>query len=65
MIKNALVAQLDRVFDYESKGRGFEPLQARQLKHLGIAVNRTFRGVLRFVRVSVCDRKCPIVFKIP
>ncbi len=25
-----LVAQLDRVFDYESKGRGFESLRARQ-----------------------------------
>ena len=27
-----LVAQLDRVFDYESKGRGFESLRARQRK---------------------------------
>ena len=26
----AAVAQLDRVFDYESKGRGFESLRARQ-----------------------------------
>lgn len=25
-----LVAQLDRVFGYEPKGRGFESLQARQ-----------------------------------
>ena len=33
-ITYALVAQLDRVFDYESKGRGFEPLQARQSKIL-------------------------------
>ncbi len=28
--ENALVAQLDRVFDYESKGQGFESLRARQ-----------------------------------
>ena len=27
---NALVAQLDRVSDYESEGQGFESLQARQ-----------------------------------
>ena len=27
---HALVAQLDRVFDYESKGQGFESLRARQ-----------------------------------
>ena len=27
---NVLVAQLDRVFGYEPKGRGFESLQARQ-----------------------------------
>ena len=29
---NVAVAQLDRVFDYESKGRGFESLQPRQIK---------------------------------
>ena len=28
----ALVAQLDRVFDYESKGRGFESLQPYQME---------------------------------
>ena len=28
--RNALVAQPDRVFDYESKGQGFESLPARQ-----------------------------------
>lgn len=31
MQQSALVAQLDRVFDYESKGRGFESLRARQM----------------------------------
>ena len=30
----ALLAQLDRVFDYESKGRGFESLRARHKKNL-------------------------------
>ena len=30
----AAVAQLDRVFGYEPKGRGFESLQARNLKSL-------------------------------
>ena len=29
--QSALVAQLDRVFDYESKGRGFESLRARHI----------------------------------
>lgn len=29
---NAPVAQLDRVFGYEPKGRGFESLLARQAK---------------------------------
>ena len=29
---HALVAQLDRAFGYEPKGRGFESLQARHLK---------------------------------
>ena len=30
MNRNALVAQLDRVTDYESVGQGFESLRARQ-----------------------------------
>ena len=30
MNSNALVAQLDRVTDYESVGQGFESLRARQ-----------------------------------
>ena len=33
-IKYAPVAQLDRVFGYEPKGRGFESLQARFKLHL-------------------------------
>ena len=34
MSADELVAQLDRVFDYESKGRGFESPRARQRKSL-------------------------------
>ena len=34
--RDALVAQLDRVFDYESKGRGFESLPARQINRIPI-----------------------------
>jgi hypothetical protein len=30
LLENALVAQLDRVSDYESEGQGFESLRARQ-----------------------------------
>ena len=33
----ALVAQLDRAFGYEPKGRGFESRRARQKKALAIA----------------------------
>ena len=33
-VRNVLVAQLDRVFGYEPKGRGFESLQARHGKSL-------------------------------
>ena len=42
------VAQLDRVFDYESKGRGFESRQAHQKKPLGI---KRFQGVSRFLGI--------------
>ena len=48
LVKYALVAQLDRVFDYESKGRGFEPLQARHGKNLGIPIIWGFRGFAVF-----------------
>ena len=32
VLRNALLAQLDRVFGYEPKGQGFESLTARQEK---------------------------------
>ncbi len=32
VLRNALLAQLDRVFGYEPKGQGFESLAARQVK---------------------------------
>ena len=37
---HALVAQLDRVSDYESEGQGFESLQARQ-RFVAKAVSRS------------------------
>ena len=40
------VAQLDRVFDYESKGRGFESLRARQRKP---PENKGFQGVFLYI----------------
>ena len=36
------VAQLDRVLDYESRGRGFESLLARQRKYLLNNVRQVF-----------------------
>ena len=42
---HALLAQLDRVFDYESKGRGFESLRARQENPANAEVT-VFCGVL-------------------
>ena len=41
---DVLVAQLDRVFGYEPKGRGFESLQARQQGHRKVSF---FVGVRR------------------
>ena len=41
---NAPLAQLDRVFDYESKGRGFESPRARQVKSPDLT--KRFRGFL-------------------
>ena len=41
----ALVAQLDRVTDYESVGRGFESLLAYQLKNPG---NQKVSGIFIF-----------------
>ena len=38
----ALVAQLDRVFGYEPKGRGFESLQPYQLVTSDIACDELF-----------------------
>ena len=49
-VLNALVAQLDRVFDYESKGRGFEPLRARQVKTSEIAFSWAFQRFLLFMK---------------
>ena len=40
------VAQLDRVLDYESRGRGFESLLARQAKYLLNIVRQVFFCVL-------------------
>ena len=34
-VKNVPLAQLDRVFGYEPKGRGFESLMARQKRNIG------------------------------
>ena len=36
VLRNALLAQLDRVFGYEPKGQGFESLAARHPKPLYI-----------------------------
>ena len=44
-VRNVLVAQLDRVFGYEPKGRGFESLQAR---HIGAKL-----ALLRFFYAEI------------
>jgi hypothetical protein len=49
------VAQLDRVFGYEPKGRGFESLQARQQKPLKTL---SFQGFL-FFPLRRISRKTP------
>ena len=40
LIASAPVAQLDRVPDFESVGRGFESLRARQFKSMGYGIVR-------------------------
>ena len=40
----ASIAQLDRVSDYESEGRGFESLWAHQLKRLEINILAFFHS---------------------
>ena len=47
LIKDALLAQLDRVFGYEPKGQGFESLRAhhvREVAQLGRALGLGPRG---------------------
>lgn len=41
-LRNAPVAQLDRVFGYEPKGRGFESLPAYQFKPFFLTKERFF-----------------------
>ena len=45
--QHAAVAQLDRVFDYESKGRGFESLQPYQNK------STCYAGALIFFKTAM------------
>ena len=47
------VAQLDRVLDYESRGRGFESLLARQVKYLLNNVRQVFFCVLNLPKLPV------------
>ena len=55
-VKNALVAQLDRVTGYEPVGRGFESLQARQAK-------KTSQNVMSFVVSGGTSRLSFLHFK--
>ena len=59
----ALIAQLDRVSDYESEGRGFESLSARQWKQLPFRVTAfIFLGAQRDsnpVRATAVKQKAP------
>ena len=54
--KDALVAQLDRAFDYESKGREFESLRARH--YLPI-----YSDGYQFL-ISVCSQKTSVLTQI-
>ena len=58
---NAPLAQLDRVFDYESKGRGFESRGARQLSpHVLIQSMRTSFCIYRLISCQNIDYNYPI-----
>ena len=55
-MKNALVAQLDRALDYESRGREFESSRAR---HFLPIYSDSYQ-----IRVSVCSQKTSVLTKI-
>ena len=58
---NAPLAQLDRVFDYESKGRGFESRGARQLNpHVLIQSMRISFCIYRPISCQNIDYNYPI-----
>ena len=56
-IENALVAQLDRVSDYESEGRGFESLPARHVA-ASLMACRIFYAKIR-LRFADCRSSLP------
>ena len=55
-MKNALVAQLDRALDYESRGREFESSRAR---HFLPIYSDSYQ-----IRVSVCSQKTSVLTQI-
>ncbi len=69
MRDHAPLAQLDRVFDYESKGRGFESPRARQAKSLDLterfkALFLHFRGLCQVVWL-LFGYYCPLFCLFP
>ena len=48
VLRNALLAQLDRVFGYEPKGQGFESLAARQEKSLETVIYQRIQAFSHF-----------------
>ena len=73
VLRHALVAQLDRVLDYESRGQGFESLRARQNNGYRFCGARYFlckrrdsnpervSGVKKTVRRTVFNRESEVV----
>ena len=60
----ALVAQLDRVLDYESRGRGFESLRAHQKIRTGLSPCSYFYGWRDSNRPTRVARKKPAVGRL-
>ena len=51
LVRNALVAQLDRVSGYEPAGRRFESYQARQMNPYTVMVCKDFSFCLNLMKI--------------
>ena len=63
-IKNAPLAQPDRVFGYEPKGQGFESLTARQKTRRSIRFSSFFRCSVTILNPRTLARVCCFTLRL-